>query len=471
MVSLLALSKEMVLSEVIIILPFTILIISFFDIFQKTSTIRRNFPFIGHFRYFFEFIRPEIQQYFIESDTDGKPISRIYRSLVYQRAKGVSDYVPFGTQLDVYSEEYEWVPHSLFPTKIESSDLKVEIGDGINSFIYRASLFNISAMSFGSISPSAIKALGFGAHKGNFFLNTGEGGVSKYHLESNADLVWQIGTGYFGCRNKDGSFNLNQFKSTAALSNVKMIEIKLSQGAKPGHGGMLPSSKVNSEIAEARGVDIGIDVHSPPSHSAFGNFGEMLMFLNLLRKESGKKPTGFKLCIGKKAEFVELVKAMISLDIFPDFLTIDGGEGGTGAAPLELSNRVGMPLNDALEFVNLTLKHNNVRSKIKIIASGKILTAFDVIKKISLGADLVNSARGMMLALGCIQALRCHTNNCPAGITTNKKSLYSGLDATDKGLRVFNYHDKTLKSVAQIIQAMGLKSITEVDIKSIESRL
>ena len=440
----------------ILVLP--LLVIGYIDYFQTKHTIRRIFPVLGHFRYLLEMIRPEINQYFIESNQDGVPISREERSLAYQRAKSDNDSLPFGTQKNVYESGYEWLTHSITPKHLNPAELRVNIGGAECRQPYSASILNISAMSFGSLSPSAILALNGGAKDGNFAHNTGEGGISQYHLENGGDLIWQIGTGYFGCRTEDGNFSAESFKLKAKSPNIKMIEIKISQGAKPGHGGLLPAAKVTAEIAAIREVPIGRDVVSPAGHKAFSTPVELLQFITQLRSLSEGKPIGFKLAIGNRYEFMAICKAMVETGIRPDFITVDGGEGGTGAAPLEFSNRIGEPGVDALIFVHNVLRGFGLRNDIKIIATGKITNAFEMIKRLALGADLFYSARGMMLALGCIQALRCHTNHCPAGVATQDSNLYDGLVVTDKRLRVKNFHRNNIASLAHMIGAIGLDS-------------
>ena len=432
------------------------------DIFQSQHTVRRNFPVIGHGRYLLEKIRPEINQYFIESNLDGRPFSRERRSVIYQRSKNVTDTVPFGTQDDVYREGYEWINHSLIPAPLMHTDPRVRIGGDRCKQPYDASLFNISAMSYGALSKNAILALNLGAKNRGFYHNTGEGGLSPYHQEGGGDLVWQIGTGYFGARDKVGNFSAQEFQKRAILPQVRMIEIKLSQGAKPGHGGILPARKVTAEIAAIRGVEIGKDVLSPPSHSAFSTPIELLQFVDQLRELSGGKPVGFKLCLGKRREFFSICKAMLETGLLPDFINIDGGEGGTGAAPLEFSNSVGTPLNDGLIFVHNALVGLGLRKKIRVICAGKISTGFNLASKFALGADICNSARGMMFALGCIQALRCNSNDCPTGVATQNPSLMKGLDVGNKADRVASFHKNTLHSFLEVIAAAGLKDPTEL---------
>lgn len=437
--------------------PFVIL--GIYDLYQPKHSIVRNYPVFGRLRYFAEDLRPKVYQYFVESDTNGKPFSRLSRSLIYQRAKKETDTIPFGTQLDVYENGYEWLSHSI--AAISHHELepnpRVIIGGPDCTQPYAASIFNISAMSFGSLSENAIRALNGGAFMGNFAHNTGEGGISDYHLAEKGDLIWQIGTGYFGCRHHDGTFNDEAFAQRSKMEQVKMIDIKLSQGAKPGHGGILPAQKVTPEIARIRLVKEGYDVLSPPSHSAFSTPLELMDFVKKLRTLSGGKPVGIKLCIGRKSEFFAICKAMVKTGIYVDFVTVDGGEGGTGASPQEFSNAVGMPLREAIAFVYDVLTGFGLKKHIKIMASGKVVSGFDLIKNIALGADLCNSARGMMFALGCIQALECNTNTCPTGVATQDPSLMKGLVVEDKKTRVFNYHRLTVASAIELLGAAGLR--------------
>ncbi len=444
-----------------------------YDMFQKKHAIARNFPIVGRTRYLMEWFRPKIYQYFVESDRDGRPFSRMFRSIVYQRAKGVNDTVPFGTQFDVYAEGYEWMNHSLNPVDphVLHPDQRIVIGGQDCKQPYAASVYNISAMSFGSLSENAIKALNGGAQKGGFYHNTGEGGVSPYHLEPGGDLVWQIGTGYFGCRTKEGGFDANHFKQTASLPNIKMIEIKLSQGAKPGHGGILPAPKVTEEIAKIRKIEPYKDVISPPFHKAFNTPIGLLEFVRKLRDLSGGKPVGFKLCVGNPSEFLGICKAMRETGILPDFITVDGGEGGTGAAPLEFSNSVGMPLREGLTFVDDALRGFGLRDEIRIIASGKIVTGFHIVRALSMGADLCNSARGMMMALGCIQALECNKNTCPVGVATQDKELMAGLVVEDKTERVANFHRETVESFIELMGAAGLCDCSKFDRSMVSRRI
>lgn len=432
-------------------------VIGWMDAFQSRRAIRRNFPLIGNFRYMFEAIRPEINQYFVESNSDGVPYSREDRSVVYQRAKNQLDTLPFGTQKNVYESGYEWVNHSLAPVTVKPDDLRVVVGGPDCKQPYSASILNISAMSFGALSKNAIRALSAGAALGGFAHNTGEGGISPYHLKGGADLIWQIGTGYFGCRRPDGGFCEESFRESANLPNVKMIEIKLSQGAKPGHGGILPAAKVTPEIARVRHVPMGEDVNSPPAHSAFSTPVELIHFVSRLRELSGGKPVGIKLCVGKRREFLAICKAMLKEGTGPDFITVDGGEGGTGAAPLEFSNYIGCPLTEGLIFVHNALVGCGLRERVRVIASGKVTTGFGVVKRLALGADMCNASRAMMMALGCIQALRCNTNHCPTGVATQDPGLTSGLVVEDKTKRVKQYHRATVKAAAEIIGAAGIK--------------
>ncbi len=432
------------------------------DMLQTRQAVRRNFPLIGHGRYLLEQIRPEINQYFVESNSDGRPFSRNDRSVVYQRAKGELDTLPFGTQRDVYAVGYEWINHSLAPVQPDRACSRVLVGGRACAQPYSASIFNVSAMSYGSLSKNAVLALNAGAKAGGFAHNTGEGGLSPYHLEPGGDLIWQIGTGYFSCRTPDGRFDPDAFAARAVLPNVKMIEVKLSQGAKPGHGGILPAAKLTPEIIQIRGVVPGEDVVSPPAHTTFSTPLGLLQFLRLLREASGGKPVGFKLCVGKRHEFFGIVKAMLESGILPDFITVDGGEGGTGAAPLEFSDSVGTPLNDGLAFVHYALVGAGLRDQIRVIASGKVNTGFQIATKVALGADMCNAARAMMFALGCIQALRCNTNACPTGVATQDPALVRGLHVGDKSARVARFHHETVRSFFEVLGAAGLQDPGEL---------
>ena len=426
-----------------------------YDLRQTKRSILRNYPIIGHLRFILEFVRPEIRQYFIESDNEATPFSRSQRSLVYQRAKGDPDKRPFGTQLDVHADGSEWVNHSVSPTKITSHDFRITIGEH-SAQPYSASVFNISAMSFGSLSANAILALNKGAKRGNFAHDTGEGSISTHHRVHGGDLIWEVASGYFGCRNDDGSFNADKFADNARDPQVKMIELKLSQGAKPGHGGMLPGPKVTPEIAQARGVPVGVDCISPASHSAFSTPIEMMQFIARLRDLSGGKPTGMKLCIGHPWEWFAMVKAMLETGITPDFIVVDGAEGGTGAAPLEFTDHVGAPVQEGLLLVHNTLRGVGLRDRVKIGVAGKVVSAFDVARYMALGADWCNSARGFMFALGCIQAQHCHTGHCPTGVTTQDPLRQQSLVVPDKADRVHNFHQQTLFALKEMVQAVGV---------------
>ncbi|CAM8669887.1 GltB Glutamate synthase domain 2 [Comamonadaceae bacterium] len=432
-----------------------------YDLRQTKRSILRNYPIIGHLRFMLEFVRPEIRQYFIESDNEATPFSRSQRSLVYQRAKGEPDKRPFGTQLDVHAEGYEWVNHSVAPTKIGSHDFRITIGED-TAQPYSASVFNISAMSFGALSANAILALNKGAQRGNFAHDTGEGSISAHHRVHGGDLIWEVASGYFGCRNEDGTFNADKFAANALDPQVKMIELKLSQGAKPGHGGMLPGPKVTPEIAEARGVPVGMDCISPASHSAFSTPIEMMQFIARLRELSGGKPTGMKLCIGHPWEWFAMVKAMLETDITPDFIVVDGAEGGTGAAPLEFTDHVGAPVQEGLLLVHNTLRGAGLRGRIKIGVAGKVVSAFDIARLMALGADWCNSARGFMFALGCIQAQHCHTGHCPTGVTTQDPLRQQSLVVPDKADRVYNFHQQTLFALKEMVQAVGVQHPNEI---------
>lgn len=445
-----------------ILLP--IILIGFYDMFQAKHAIMRNFPIFGRGRYLMEDLRPKLYQYFIESETNGTPISRIFRSIVYQRAKHELSTTPFGTQMNLYAEGYEWMNHSIAaknPKELDQ-DPRVKIGSPTCTQPYSAAIFNVSAMSFGSLSSAAIEALNGGAKIGHFAHNTGEGGISPYHLKFGGDLIYQIGTGYFGSRAKDGNFSPEEFKKRAAEPSVKMIELKLSQGAKPGHGGILPAKKNTPEIAKIRGIDPGIDVNSPPYHKAFDTPIGLLKLMQQMRELSGGKPVGFKLCIGHKSEFLSICKAMVETKIYPDFISVDGGEGGTGAAPLEFSNSVGTPFREGLAFAYDALVGFGLKKHIKIIAAGKIITAFDIFKAMALGADSCYSARAMMLALGCIQALECNKNNCPTGVATQDPELVAGLVVSDKKERVANYQNETVHSFVELLAAAGLDNMGQI---------
>lgn len=432
------------------------------DISQKRHAILRNYPLIGHLRFLFEGIRPELRQYFFSGDDEEMPFNRNQRSLVYQRAKQQEDNIPYGTEQDVYRERYAWLNHSMDPTHVSLEQCRVTIGNEQCLRPYHASVLNISAMSFGSLSAHAIEALNRGAAMGGFAHDTGEGGYSPYHRAGGGDIIWEIGTGYFGCRTKDGLFDPDLFKERANNDQIKMIEIKMSQGAKPGHGGILPAAKITPEIAETRAVPMGKDCVSPSNHTAFTTPLEMMDFIQELRHLSGGKPVGFKMCIGHRWEFMALVKAMIEKDTYPDFIVIDGAEGGTGAAPVEFSDHIGTPLTEGLHFAHQVLKGAGIRQHIKLGASGKIISAFDMIRMFSLGADYCNAARAFMMTLGCIQAQSCHTNKCPTGVATQDPLRQRALNIPDKSHRVANYHKSTLHALCDALSAAGIEGPAEL---------
>jgi len=438
------------------------------DMAQKHQALRRSFPVLIHIRYLLESVRPEIQQYLVEPDDAALPYSREMRSVLYQRAKGLPDTRALGTKHDVYAEGYEWAAHSMFPKHIDAATgSRVTVGGPECSQPYSASLLNVSAMSFGALSGNAVSALNLGAARGGFYHNTGEGGISKFHKRG-ADIVWNVGTGYFACgETLEGGkrrFDPMQFEQNARLDAVKMIELKLSQGAKPAHGGVLPAAKITPTIADARGLGPPpwTDCNSPPSHSAFRSPLQLMQFLQTMRELSGGKPVGFKLCVGQPHEFAALCHAMMESGITPDFITVDGGEGGTGAAPLEFQNSMGFPLSEGLTVVDSFLIGAGLRDNIKIIASGKVHSGFSLIRTLSLGADLTNAARAFMFSLGCIQALKCNSNTCPTGITTQDPALESGLDVESKAARVANLHAATVHAALEIAGGLGLHHPSEV---------
>ncbi len=436
-----------------------LVLLGLWDVLQTRHNLLRNYPIVGHLRYLIEDTGAELRQYIVESNTEGKPFNRDKRSLMYQRAKGVSDKKPFGTELDVYAEGYSWLAHSMAPRPVAENpaqNFRVEIGVGACKLPYRASVYNISAMSFGSLSAAAVRAMNKGAKMGNFAHNTGEGGISRHHREFGGDLIWQIGTGYFGCRTKDGDFDPDRFADQAALEQVRMIEVKISQGAKPGHGGILPGVKVTPELASTRGVRAGVDCVSPAYHSSFGTPIELLEFVTRLRELSGGKPVGFKLCVGRVDEFFSVCKAMIETGLHPDFITVDGAEGGTGAAPIEFSDHIGLPLREGILIVHNAMVGINMRESIQVFASGKLISGFEIAAALALGADACNTARGFMFAVGCIQAQTCHTNQCPVGVATQDRHLQRALVVQDKAERVRNFHHKTVEALAEVIAAAGL---------------
>ncbi|GJM06606.1 MAG: glutamate synthase [marine bacterium B5-7] len=437
-------------------------IVGLYDMFQKNNNVLRNYPVVGHMRFILIGLRPEIQQYFIETNQDGMPFSDELRHLVYARAEGYDETLPFGTQRDTYQEGFAFAMHSMSPTKLGDEHARVTVGGEACTQPYDASRLNISAMSFGALSANAIRSLNMGAKIGGFAHNTGEGGLSPYHQGPGGDLFWQLGTGYFGCRTPEGNFDEAQFKAKVVLPQVRMIEIKLSQGAKPAHGGLLPGAKVDKEIATIRGIPEGKDCLSPPTHSAFSTPRELLHFVQHLRELSGGKPVGFKLCLGCPTNFMGICKAMIETGIKPDFITVDGAEGGTGAAPLEFTDFLGVPLNEALAFIHNTLVGLNLRENIRIISSGKVVSGFDMLSKMALGADMCNSARAMMFALGCIQSRRCNTNMCPTGIATQDPSRSYAVVPESKGQKVANFHQRTVESFLEVLGATGVHSVDEL---------
>jgi len=456
------LSPWLLLIEIVFV---PLVLLGLWDYTQPRHSILRNYPIIGHMRFLLEDAGPELHQYLVESDESGRPFNRDSRSLIYERAKSVQDKKPFGTELDVYADGYTWISHSM-ATKPELKDpqkeLRVTIGGPDCKQPYSSSVLNISAMSFGALSGAAIRAMNTGAKLGGFAHDTGEGGLSIHHREPGGDIIWQLGTGYFGCRTPDGEFDPDAFVKFSHLPQVKMIEIKVSQGAKPGHGGILPGPKVSKEIAEARLVPEGEDCFSPTYHKAFSNPLEMTAFIAELRELSGGKPIGFKLCVGHPSEFMGVVKAMLETDTYPDFIVVDGGEGGTGAAPLEFSDSLGMPLLEGLMLVQNTLVGAGIRDRIKIGASGKMVNSAAMARAMALGADWCNTARAFMFSVGCIQSQRCHTNKCPVGVATQNTKLQRAIDVPDKAQRVHQYHQNTVGGLAEMIAALGLEHTSEL---------
>ena len=435
---------------------FGMFVIGSIDCMQSRHAILRNYPLIGHLRFMLEYIRPEIRQYFLENDEEKIPFSRNQRAMVYSRSKQANDKRGFGSIKAMYGPEGEWLGHSNSPCHPDSSQFRIQVGGPSCLQPYSLSVFNISAMSFGALSPNAIRALNKGAKLGGFAHDTGEGSISAYHREFGGDIIWEIGSGYFGCRNDNGTFSDEKFLAQVGDPQIKMVEIKLSQGAKPGHGGVLPGAKVTAEIAATRGVPIGQDCVSPASHSEFSSPLELMKFIARLRKLSRGKPVGFKLCVGQPWEFFGIAKAMIETGIYPDFIVVDGSEGGTGAAPVEFTDHVGMPLREGLRFVHNTLVGINKRAEIAVGASGKIISGYDIIRAIALGADWCNSARGFMFALGCIQSRSCHTDKCPTGVATQDSARQRALVVPDKAERVFAFHKNTMESLAELIGAAGM---------------
>ncbi|MEX0867969.1 MAG: FMN-binding glutamate synthase family protein, partial [Pirellulales bacterium] len=441
------------------------------DVVQAKHSICRNYPILGRLRFIQEALRPEWHQYFIESDLDGRPFSRDQRSLIYERAKNIEGLKPFGTEKDVYSSEYEWGAHSISPTKKSEQPFRTLVGGPRCRQPYSCSLLNVSSMSFGAISPTAIMALNQGAKTAGYAHWTGEGGFSPYHQKYGGDVVWQIGTGYFGCRNDDGTFNANLFAEQAVNEQCKMIEIKISQGAKPGHGGVLPAAKVTEEIARTRKVKMGQDCISPPGHTAFSTPRGLCEYIEQLRELSGGKPVGFKLCVGQRHEFLAICKAMLETDLLPDFITVDGGEGGTGAAPLEFSDSLGAPLVEGLIFVHNALVGCRLRDRIRIASSGKVTSAAHIVRNLAIGADWCNVARGFMMSVGCIQAQACHTNKCPVGVATQDPRRYRALDVADKAVRAASFHRNTMEALSELVAAMGLESPSELTPHMVSKRI
>ncbi len=444
----------------VLLVPYAL--VGLYDMMTTRHNVLNNYPVLGHFRYMLEFVSPEIRQYFVETNESGRPFNRIVRSLVYSRAKGQVDTQAFGTQYDLHKTGYHRANHSLAPKEVPETEVRIQLGGPQCDKPYLASRLNVSAMSFGALSANAIRALNGGAKDGGFAHNTGEGGLSPHHLAEGGDIIWQIGTGYFGCRTPEGGFDEDKFAERARMDVVKAIEIKLSQGAKPSHGGVLPAAKVDAEIARIRGVPEHQDVISPPTHSAFDGPTGLLQFVRHLREMSGGKPVGFKLCIGARSEFLAICKAMLETGILPDFITVDGAEGGTGAAPVEFTNRLGTPLNEALIFVNNSLRGVGLRDKIRVIASGKVASGYDLIEKCALGADMCNAARAMMFAVGCIQALHCNTNRCPSGVATQDPVRGRAVNVPQKRKRVHRFHDATLESFREILGAMGKERVSDL---------
>jgi len=445
----------------VILGPLTV--VGCWDLVQTRHSLCRNYPLLAHLRFVQESIRPEIHQYYVESDIDGRPFSRDQRTLIYKRSKNLAGLMPFGTELDVYDGEHEWLNHSMVPRPKSEQLFRTTVGGPDCKHPYSCSIFNVSAMSFGAISPNAIMALNKGARQGGFYHCTGEGGVSRYHLEFGGDLVWQIGTGYFGCRSETSTFDPDLFREQAVLDQVKMIEVKLSQGAKPGHGGVLPAAKITPEIAATRTIPMGRDCVSPSGHSVFDSPRGLCQFIARLRELCDGKPVGFKLCVGHRHEFLAVCKAMLDTGILPDFITVDGAEGGTGAAPMEFSDSLGSPLKGGLMFVNNALIGCGLRDNIKLAASGKVASAFAIARNLAIGADWCNAARGFMMAVGCIQAQSCHTNRCPVGVATQDPIRQRALHVDDKSARVYNFHRNTMQTLTEIVAAAGLDHATELE--------
>ncbi|MDO9334759.1 MAG: FMN-binding glutamate synthase family protein [Caulobacter sp.] len=441
------------------------------DLVQPRHSLRRNYPAAARVRWLFEMLRPYLRSYIVESDLDGRPFSHDERALVYARAKGDVDAHPFGTELDVYAADYEWLAHSITPNPAAVRDSRVSVGSSQCSRPYLASRLNISAMSFGALGANAIEALNLGAKLGGFYHDTGEGGLSPYHLKHGGDIVWELGSGYFGARDKDGRFDPERFAKTARLEAVKMTEIKLSQGAKPGHGGLLPGAKVSPEIAATRGVPVGVDCQSPAAHSAFSTPRQLLDFAAEMRRLSGGKPVGIKLCVGQPHELFAIVKAMTVSGVLLDFIVIDGGEGGTGAAPAELSDRVGMPMREGLILARNALVGAGLKDQVRLAAAGKVTSGADIAMNAALGADWSNAARAFMFSLGCVQSMRCHADTCPTGVATQSPARQRALVVPDKAQRVANFHKGVIGALHDIVVAAGLDSASDFDPSHLRQRV
>ena len=448
-----------------------LLAIAVVDLVQKQHSLRRNYPLVGRFRWLFEDLRPYLRSYIVESNLDGRPFDRNARALVYARSKNQMSTHPFGTELDVYSDEYEWLSHSMAPNDSVSKEFRIAIGGPQCAQPYSAAILNISAMSFGSLGHRAIEALNIGAKRGNFYHDTGEGSFSRYHAKHGGDIVWELGSGYFGCRDVDGHFDSEKFRETATRDQIRMIEIKLSQGAKPGQGGLLPGAKVTPEIAEARGIPAGKDCLSPPGHSAFSTPLELLAWAARLRDLSGGKPVGIKLCVGQPHEVFAIVKAMLESDILLDFIVVDGAEGGTGAAPVEMSNRVGMPLREGLILVRNALVGAGLKEHVALGAAGKVVSGAGLAINLALGADWCNAARAFMFSLGCVQSMKCHTDNCPTGVATQDEFRQRALVIDDKAERVHQFQKQTVAALRDIVVAMGLESPWQIRPHHLHERL
>jgi glutamate synthase domain-containing protein 2 len=436
-------------------------LVGIYDLAQRRHSILRNYPILGHARFALESIRPELQQYFIERNYDGRPYDRDTRTSIYERAKGVKDEQAYGTERDVREPGYEWLLQSIHSFDPPKELPRVTVGGPDCTQPYEMALLNVSAMSFGALSGAALTALNRGAAKGGFAHDTGEGGLTKYHLNG-ADVVWEIGTGYFGARTKDGGFDRDKFRDKASQDAVKCVSLKLSQGAKPGIGGVLPGAKVTKEIADARSVPQGQTCVSPPGHKVFSTPRELIRFIADMRELAGGKPAGFKLCIGSRHELLAICKAMVEEGTAPDFITVDGSEGGTGAAPGEYEDHVGTPLTEGLMMLHNALVGCGLRDRVRIGASGKVATGSDLVKRLAMGADYTNAARAMMMAVGCLQSQRCHTNECPVGVATQDPKRSRALDVPDKTDRVYRYQHAVVTEAQRLVASMGLHSPAEV---------